>query len=217
MKFTEAFSLIPRVPLSALVMYIGLLLMIKISLVPSIPEMFLFMNYLFNSFGYFGLFVASFLEGIVYMGLYFPGSFVVLLAVLFSDGSFISFIKISVVVAIALTLTSCINYGLGRLVRLIHPTKKNSPQLQHGNSGLVLSIFHPAVLAFYFFYAGMREERVFKIALVPLLLTIYGTVLAGFLYVFGSTIEAAVSNQYQLLLMIMIWVIIAFILNVKRS
>jgi len=105
---------IPLLPLSALLFYVTAFVLWSVNIIPPPTEIFLFLENLYTTYGLLGLFMASFLEGVVYLGLYFPGSFIVALAVFLSDGTFISLFLISIVVAFALTLTSLINYVLGR-------------------------------------------------------------------------------------------------------
>ena len=114
--FKQVFQKIPKLPLSALIFYVSIVMLWKFGHIPSPSNIFLFLENLYYSYGLTGLFIASFLEGIVYFGLYFPGSFIVALAVILSDGTFKSLLSISLVVATALTITSLINYTLGKKI-----------------------------------------------------------------------------------------------------
>lgn len=107
---------IPKLPFSALLFYGGLVALRKLGYIPGPTNILTMLENLYLVYGLAGLFIASFLEGIVYFGLYFPGSFVVILAVILSNGTFLSLLHISLIVAGALTLTSMINYTLGRRI-----------------------------------------------------------------------------------------------------
>lgn len=91
----DLFKKIPKLPLSALIFYIGVLFLWKFGFIPGPSNILIFLERLYTQYGLFGLFIASFLEGIVYFGLYFPGSFIVALAVILSDGSFASLLLIT--------------------------------------------------------------------------------------------------------------------------
>src|SRR3989338_8084453 len=112
----QFFRKIPKLPLSALIFYVSVVILWKFGYIPSPSNILIFLESLYNSYGLSGLFIASFLEGIVYFGLYFPGSFIVALAVILSDGSFISLFLISLIVAFALSVTAIINYTLGNKI-----------------------------------------------------------------------------------------------------
>ena len=107
---------IPKLPLSALIFYLSVLMLWRLGFIPSPTEIFNLLEDLYQIYGLPGLAAASFLEGIVYLGLYFPGSFVVALAVFLTDGSFGAFLLLSTLVAFVLTITSTINYILGRFI-----------------------------------------------------------------------------------------------------
>jgi len=61
---------IPWLPLSALIFYLTAVVLWTINLIPPPTEIFIFLENLYNDYGLIGLFIASFLEGIVYLGLY---------------------------------------------------------------------------------------------------------------------------------------------------
>ncbi|MBC8434878.1 hypothetical protein H8D91_00040, partial [archaeon] len=89
-KIKEFWTELPKLPFSALIFYLVVVLFWNLGLIPSPVEIVSFLEGLYETYGLVGLFIASFLEGIVYLGLYFPGSFIIALAIFLSDGSFIS-------------------------------------------------------------------------------------------------------------------------------
>src|SRR3989338_9676760 len=82
---------IPLLPLSAIVFYFLAVIFVQIGIFPQPDEAIKILENLYTSYGLIGLFVAAFFEGLVYVGLYFAGSFIILFVVLFSDGKLISF------------------------------------------------------------------------------------------------------------------------------
>ena len=208
---------IPLLPLSALLFYITALILWSINIIPPPTEIFLFLENLYINYGLFGLFIASFLEGIVYLGLYFPGSFIVALAVFLSDGTFISLISISLVVAFALTITSLINYVLGRHIVSRKTKKHEIHRTNVGSKGLFLSMLHPNSLAFYFFNTGIEKQSPIRILFVPIIMIPYGLLFAYVLFFLKSPLRKAVENPYVMITAILIWFVIAFILEHKRK
>src|SRR3990167_1803334 len=138
MQFKEFFTKvkIPWIPLSAII-FLGML------------------ENLYNKYGLISLFVATILEGIVYLGLYFSGSSIMVLIILFSPQNFISLLSISLVITFALIVVSIINYVLGRHV-LYRKGKESTEVIRDKkfSKGLLLSSVHPNFLAFYFFNLG---------------------------------------------------------------
>jgi len=214
MDIKKFFKEIPKLPLSALIFYSTLLLLWSLDIIPPPIEIIAFLETLYQSYGLAGLFVASFLEGIVYLSLYFPGSFVVALAVFLSDGSLNALISISVIVAAALTITAVINYTLGRHVVLKKSEEKSLPrEYKLASKGLFFSMLHPSSLGFYFFHAGIEKHNPWKILFVPLVMIPYGLTLAYVLYGFREPLQKSLESPYLMITIIFIWFIMAF--NIK--
>ncbi len=212
MKLKKIFDLIPKLPLSALIFYLFVLILWNFNLIPSPNEIMNLLERLYESYGLMALFIASLLEGIVYLGLYFAGSTIIGLIVIFSDGTLITFLNISLIVALALTITSVINYVFGRHIisRPLRETKEIKKKRKM-SKGLILSSLHPNALAFYFFNLGIKKESPYKIIFVPLIMIPYGFVIAYLLYQIKPFIEKNAENPYILITIIMVWMIIAFI------
>lgn len=205
---------IPKLPLSALIFYLSIIILWKIGILPSPVQIVYLLEELYNSYGLIGLFIASFLEGIVYLGLYFPGSFIVALAVILSDGSFISLLVISLVVALALTITSIINYAFGRRISNKEFNFVNKRKIFSG--GIIAAMLHPNILAFYFFNAGIKKHSLWKILIVPLIMIPYGLVLGYLLFLIKEPLKKAIESPYIMITLIFLWIIIAFIINRKK-
>ena len=217
----QFFQKIPKLPLSALIFYVSMLVLWKFGYIPSPSNILLFLENLYTSYGLTGLFIASFLEGIVYFGLYFPGSFIVALAVILSDGTFKSLFSISLVVATALALTSLINYTLGRRIlanRLNKELLAESKPLF--SKGFFVSFLHPNVLAFYFFNSGIKKQNFLKVLLVPLIMIPWGLTLGYLFYAIKEPLRNAIESPYIMISLILLWILFAFFLenrNKKRT
>lgn len=214
----KIFQKIPKLPLSALIFYLSILALWKIGWIPAPGDVLEFLKSLFESYGLLGLFIAVFLEGIVYLGLYFPGSFVIALAVIFSDGTFKSFFIISMIVALALTITSVINYFLGRKLSInYHEEKGDIIKKRIFSKGLIISMLHPNTLAFYFFNSGLKKQNFLKIGIVPLIMIPYGLVLGYLLYSIKEPLKKAIENPYVMITIIFVWILIAFFVENRNK
>jgi len=212
------FQKIPKLPLSALIFYVCILVFWKFGFIPSPSNILILLETLYQSYGLVGLFIASFLEGIVYLGLYFPGSFIVALAVILSDGSFVSLLVISLVVALALTITTLINYSLGKKILSNRINKELFlKEKRILSKGLFISMLHPNALAFYFFDSGIKKQNFLKILFVPLIMIPYGLALGYFLYFIKEPLKKAIESPYIMITLILIWILLAFIIESRKN
>ncbi|MFW9882533.1 MAG: hypothetical protein ACFFG0_56445 [Candidatus Thorarchaeota archaeon] len=208
---------LPILPTSALIFYLFMVLLWNIDLIPPPTEILYFMENLYNQFGLFGLGIASFLEGIVYLGLYFPGSFIIVLAVFLSDGSFTSLLSISLVVTIAVTLTSFINYFLGKHISFRKNDSEEIIQNKKLSKSFFLSMLHPNILAFYFFNSGLEKRGLWKILWVPVFMIPYGLFHAYILSLLAGFVKQKTDNPWALFLVIILWLIVAFVIEHRRK
>ena len=210
---------IPKLPLSAIIFYVITIVLWKLELIPDPREILRFLEELYNKYGYFGLVLATFLESIAYLGLYFPGSLIIALAVFFSDGSFIALLTISVLVAITLTITAAINYLLGRYISRKDFIKKEKfiKKSEILSKGLFVSMLHPNLLAFYFFNAGLERHHFKKLIYIPFFMIPYGYLFGLFLSKFSEPAKQGLENPIFLLTAILIWLAAAFVLENKKN
>jgi hypothetical protein len=214
----KLFQKIPKLPLSALIFYTCMLILWKVGFIPSPSNILIILEELYTSYGVIGLSLASFLEGIVYLGLYFPGSFIIALAVILSNGSFVSLLLISLVVAFTLTITSIINYFLGaKLNGLSLSTESLLKEKKVLSKGLFFSMLHPNMLAFYFFNSGIKRKNFMKIIFVPLIMIPYGLAMGYFLYLLKTPLKNAIDNPYVMVVVILIWILSAFLIANKNG
>jgi len=211
MKIIKFLKEIPLLPLSALIFYLIMVFLWKLSIIPSPSDIVLILEKINNNYGMMGIFISAFLEGIVYLGLYFPGSFIIALAVLISDGSIKSLLTISLVVAIAISLTSIINYYLGSYVSSYNKHKYETINKNNISKGFLLSMVHPNSLAFYFFHAGIEKQHYWKIIYVPIIMMPYGFLFALILSAFREFLKSKLESPYTMLFLILIWIFLAFL------
>ncbi len=205
---------IPWLPISALIFYLSAVILWTLEIIPPPTQILSFLENLYSYYGLIGLSIATFLEGIVYLGLYFPGSFIILLSVILSDGTFISFFKISLVVALTLTITSTINYWLGRHVRF-KELEEELPSSKNKKS-LFLSSIHPNLLAFYFFNLGLEKKSFLRILYVPFIMLIIGLFYSYLIYSLRFILREQIEKPYLMIILIVIWFIVVFMFENKK-
>lgn len=206
---------IPKLPLTALLFYITAFILWNLNIIPPPTEIVLFLEKLYNNYGFIGLFIATFVESIVYLGLYIPGSFIVALAVFLSDGSFISLLTISIIVAFTLTLTAIINYWLGR--HIMFKKEKKLIMQKKVSRGLAISMLHPNLLAFYFFNEGLEKKNPWRFIYVPFFMIPYGLFFAYMLSIFSTIAKQKLESPLFLFSLIVLWLCVAFIFEHKRK
>lgn len=207
---------IPKLPLTALLFYLGILALWSIKIIPTPQDILRYLENLYQVYGYFGLFIATFLESIAYLGLYIPGSFIIALAVFFSDGSFSSLAIITLVVDLALTITSIINYLVGSWISTksgINMERLKKTEIY--SKGIFVSMLHPNLLSFYFFNAGLERHNFKKIFIVPIFMLPYGFLVAILLSRFSGFAKQNLESPTFFLSIIVIWLVIAFAVTTK--
>ena len=78
-------------------------------------------------------------------------------------------------------------------------------------------MLHPNILAFYFFNEGIQRRGLWKIIFIPLGMVPYGLAIAYLLYTFSNFAKQRLESPFFLFTLIIIWLIIAFILEHKRN
>lgn len=210
----DLFSKIPILPLTALIIYLLFLILGNIGLIPSTQEIITYLESLYTSYGLVGLSIATFFEGIVYIGLYFPGSTIIILAILFSENNLKSIFLITLTVAIVWTITSILNYLLGILM-----SKKKIPEIEKKNisKGFLFSFLHQNALAFYFFNEGIRRKNPWKLLITFPIMFIWGFFLVSLLSLFKNYVKEVVENPLSMILLLIVWFIVNLIYNIKKE
>ncbi len=209
---------IPLIPLSAVCFYLITIVLWNLDIIPSPKELLGILEVLFENYGYLGLVIATLLEGISYICLYFPGAFIIALTVFFSDSSFTSLLTISAIVSVVLTFDALINYLLGPYLAGKRSSVKNIREKRPANSpkGFVASMLHPNFLAFYFLNAGLKEDSPKQILYVPLFMFPYGMVVAYTLSIFSGPIRQGFESPTFILGILVSWFLVALLTENKK-
>lgn len=217
--FKKIIKHIPILPLSALIFLGFAMVLWNIGIIPEPKEILQILENLYYNYGFLGLIIATFLESLVYIGMYFPGSLIIALAVFLSDGSFASLLTISILVALTLTVTAVINYLAGRFVssRNFFEKKEFIRESEVLSKGLLVSMLHPNLLAFYFFNAGLEKKNFKKIIYLPFFMIPYGYLFALLLSKFSEPARQGLENPNIILAIIAVWLVFTFVLELRKS
>lgn len=209
---------VPVLPLSALIFYLLLAILWNLHIIPLPKELIEILEGLYQEYGYSALVLATLLEGISYICLYFPGAFIIALTVFFSDKSFVSLLTISTIVSATLTVAAFINYRLGRYLASRNFDGKNGSgkALKTRSRGFIASMLHPNFLAFYFLNEGIKQRNPKQMFYVPLFMLPYGLFVAYLLSTFSSPIRHGLESPTLLLTALVIWFTVATVLENKK-
>jgi len=207
-------DIIPWFPLSAVIAIMMMIILWEFHLIPSLDKMLIVLENLYSQIGLPGLFIIAFIEGIAYFGNYFPGSTIIILSLIISGENFYSLIPIIIVVAIALTISSIVNYMLGNIFR-----KKNKKiEKQKAESIFFLSCLHPVFLGLYFFYCGLKGKNLRNVFYVPFVIIPYGFILAILIsYTALFVRESILTNQIFFLTIFILWFIFELVIKNKKE
>jgi membrane-associated protein len=202
---------LPLVPLSALFFYLMAMFFWNQGYIPEPAEMLNVLEGFYQRYQLTGLFVITFLEGLVYFGLYFPGSFIIGLAVVFSNGTPLELIMLSLTTSAALSAVSALNYFLGRIL------KNRSKNREFNFKTFLAAHIHPNTLAFYYFALGVDKKPIKNLIFTPLISFVYALPTAFILFALGQNIEQAAENEFFMIAALTLWALIAYFRPKKKA
>ena len=173
---------------------------------------------LYRDYGLPALFISSLLESIAYIGLYFPGSVVILLAVAVSDGSVFEFMTIAAVTALAIVVGSTISYYCGWYSLLRSSVSESEVTLNEPKSTLwwfILCNWHPNAIGLWFFKRGVDKKPLFPwIIYVWPVMFIWGLFLAFVVYAMREQVND--ERILEIFIVLFVWVVIDIYLKYKK-
>lgn len=216
MKIKEIFKLLPSFPLSALIFYIIVFLLWNVGVLPHPLEIVRVLEGIYEQYGIVGLFISTLLEGIAYVGLYFPGTTIILVSAILCKGNFLAIIKIALAITLALSLISIFNYWFGKIFLLKKSMRNLNPNGFEKN--ILFSILHPNLLSFYFFYRGFSKKNFWKVIYVPVLVFPYAFIGIYIISIFSEFVKNDIlGNPFVTLSLIFLWFIVSFIVKNKEE
>lgn len=194
-----------------------------------LPDVTEFIRLVTDLFAHYGLpivFIASFIEGFFMVNFYFPGSFVVLLAVSVLEHSFSAYATLVLVVWAACMCAVLCNYILGRYgfyrallwlgsERII--TRMQAWLDRRGNLAVLLSGIHPNFLAVAAVCMGIARESVTRsLVLAGVALALWLPTEAGIFMLFSPQPTESVAFYWYLIAIFAMWGVAAIVLEEYR-
>lgn len=201
-------------PLTALFALTLISLLVSYEVLPPGEQI---LSHLENSkaeFFYLVIFLIILLESIVYVGFYFPGQFFAVILVVGANPKPLDIVYLTLVMVIAATIGSFINYKLGKLSsrnQTIDSTEHKT-SLKH----LLLAMIHMNSLAFFMFAQGAQNKAIKVVGLAGLLNLPYYLVLIAGTAIMSEQVMQMAENTVLLFTLIGIWLSIAIVLDIKR-
>lgn len=138
---------------------------------PDVPRTIAIVSGLFEKHGATALFLGAFIEGLFMINLYFPGSFVILLAILVSGRTLPELALVAFIAWLAFSMASVVNYLLGKYgfyrLLLFLGSKDVVGKMQgwmhkRGKMTVFLSAVHPNFLAVALVSMGIAQKGLVK-------------------------------------------------------
>jgi len=102
------------IPTTLFVIYLTMILLWKIFLFPSPEELVIIIQDYFDKYGLIVVFFSALIEGVLLLGQYFPGGFIIFLGVITAAGNILKASKVVLIVSLAFFIAYNINYFMGK-------------------------------------------------------------------------------------------------------
>ncbi len=198
-------------PLSALVALCMLSAAVSYGLIPSGLTLLQSLQTNFDNAFYLLILLIILLESIVYVGFYFPGQFFAVVLVVLSKPQPEDILILTLIMVVAATLGSCINYFLGRRFGDINQHKPNLSVKK-----LLVAMIHINSLAFFMFSQGANHQSPKVVLWAGLLNLPYYLLLIWGTSVLSEQVMQMAENTWFLAIAVSIWLSIALFLDYKK-
>lgn len=158
-------------PFTICLFLIGFIVLYRMLNLPSPQELIFFIEKWFNQYGLWLLFFAAFVEGVFVVGLYFPGSLAIALAVYTLGKTPLDLFFIGSISFMAFFIANILNYYLGKygyykFLLLIGKNdtidKMQNTMLKHGRRTFFFTGFFPNFIAITSVCAGISNMSILK-------------------------------------------------------
>lgn len=201
-------------PLSALIVLCLLSLLVHLGMLPNGVVLLEQLKMAVGDYVYFLILLIILLESLIYVGFYFPGQFFAVIMVILAKPSLADIAKLTLVMVIAATIGSAVNFYLGRTTANEGQKTKQVKPVSLGK--LLLAMLHINSLAFFMFAQGAKHQSAKIIFLAGLLNLPYYLLLIFATTVFSEDVLQLAENTLLLIFMVTLWLIIALYFDFKR-
>jgi len=226
---SEQFKTLLRVlaiPLAVLVLFLMLTLVEKIFHFSLKDSLVSFMKEKFEQHGYWLIFASALIEGMLILGEYYPGGFIIFVGVI-SAGKNIGRVTIVVLlVSAAFVIAYYVNYLIGKYgwfklflrFKLQEPLEKAQRRLtKHAFNAIMLSYWEPNLASVCATAAGILRlplKKFFPYSLIAILFwnTVWGTLV----YFLGEAAIQALGKKY-ILTVLLLWLLIIIVKEVTKT
>ena len=209
------------VPLIYMGLFIILSILWKLFSLPEPDEIFNFILNLFNTYGLIIVGLAAFIEGLVLVNIYFPGSAVILIGVVAKKDDPVGAMQVVIVTIIAFLLAAIVNYALGYfgLYTLIRKLgggewlkKAEGWYERSGHRAILTSFIHPNLGAFISVACGNARFPFTKFMLYAVVgALLWNTLWGVVVYNFANIMASAATQGWSVAALLLIWTMVAFV------
>ena len=218
MKFIKRLAL-PLLLLGAVLMLYLIWLVLDL---PAESELMAIAQDYYNRYGLLTVFVSALMEGLVFVGVYYPGSLVIFLGVIFAGKDIGRVIEVVAVVDIGLELGCIINFFLGKygwyrvLLKfgLKEPLQHAQQRLKHHEkTAYVMSFWQPSLAAFTSTAAGILQLPFWRFFLFSFGIGTAWSVFWGALIYFLGEASLGIVGLRFVLVALAVWILIRLVFS----
>lgn len=198
----------PLVPLSALMIYIVIVLLINNWLIPNPENIIDYIRGLDINMVLFFMFLIILLESIIYIWFYLPWQFIAVLLVITYSQNFIDIIYLTFISILAVTIWAFINYNLWKLL-----SKKEKTETKINYKKLLFSMIHINTIALFVFDQWIKKAPKKIIYMTWLLNIPYYFLIIWVTYILKDEIMTLSENWFIIIFLLLIWFIYSLIKN----
>jgi len=205
-------------PLILLAMFLILTLIWNIFNLPSLDEFVNIVTNFFDKYGIIVIFISSLIEGLLLIGNYFPGGFVIFIGIISAGESVLKAANIIIFVSAGLFIAYLINYFVGKYgwyklflkLGLKKQIEKSKDKLaSHAFSTIFLSYWIPNLAAITATAAGIMGVEIKKFISYSAMAVILWTSILGIaVFIIGQAILDIASNVYYIIIIFLVWALI---------
>jgi len=218
-KIKQIFKLL-TIPLILLGIYLIVIILWNIFHLPSEKEMIEILKQAFLTYGSWIVLVGAFLEGLLFIGFYFPGATIVFVGIILAGVQVAKLTEVVIMVSVAFIVSYSINYFIGKYgwYKLLHKmglkkSLEGAKEKLHKNSlgVILLSYWSPNFASIVATAAGVLGVPFWKFFLYNIIGIIGWNVLWAVLAaILGANLLQFLCLKY-VLLSILIWILVILI------